>query len=274
MGLASFVHVRDRLRRAPADLHDVNGDVGLLARLGDRDRISLEILAVGDEQHHAAVLFRLGVALEQFTARLERARNGGAADRHVVRRELAKELCDRRAVTGQREGHRLTGEGHRRKARARQILDQPPNLGFCPQDTRRSDVLGVHALRVIEHDHDVEVRGRNQPCAAAILRLCQGGERKRDCEHEEHALQCAPSARIGREQPADQGFIAEAADAPAEQHPANDERQRDHQRERAAEQPDWDGEFHGNLRSTRARSTASPASSSTPGKSRNANKSS
>ena len=60
-----------------------------------RDRVALEVLAVGDEHDDAHVLLRLRIAREQLARALERARDGGAADGHVVRLELPEELRDR-----------------------------------------------------------------------------------------------------------------------------------------------------------------------------------
>ena len=102
-----------------------------------------------------------GSRAKTFMRRFERAGGRGSSDRHVVRFELPKELSDGRAVARQRETHRFTGERHRPETRPRQVADQPGHLGLRARNPTRHDVARIHALRVVQHHDDIEVRGRN-----------------------------------------------------------------------------------------------------------------
>ena len=87
-------HLRNALGRAPADLHDVHDRAFLARRARDAHRIALDVLAVGDEQDDAAVIVRLRIARQKLARARQGARDGRAADGHVVRLELAEELRD------------------------------------------------------------------------------------------------------------------------------------------------------------------------------------
>ena len=127
---AGLVDLGQRFRRAAADLHDVDRHFVASRRLRHADRIAFQILAVGDQQDHLAVFGGQRIPLQELAAGLERARDGGAADRHVVGRKLAEELGDRAAVAGDGKAHRLAGEGDGAETRARQLGDQARHLGL------------------------------------------------------------------------------------------------------------------------------------------------
>jgi hypothetical protein len=106
----------------------------------------------------------------------------------------------------------------------------------------------VHALRVVEHDHDIEVGGRDQPRAAPVLRLGEGEEGERDRGHEQPGLQRAPPAGAARHEPEYERLVAEAADGSNQKHGADHEQRRHDHGEAGTEQPQRLGEPHGNLR--------------------------
>ena len=66
-----------------------------------------------------------------------------------------------------------------REARARQLLDEARRPRPWRGDAARLDVARVHALRVVEHDHHVEVGRRDEPRALAVLRPRERDERER-----------------------------------------------------------------------------------------------
>src|SRR5690606_25834636 len=123
-----------------------------------------------------------------------------AADGHVVGRSLTEELCDRAAIAGQGKTQRFTSEADGAKTRSWQSRNQACDLDFRALDAVRTDVLRVHALRVVEHDHAIEVRRWDEACPASVLRPGQCDERQCDRKHYERALGGASPTGAGREQ--------------------------------------------------------------------------
>src|SRR5580692_5413881 len=122
--LSAGGHVWNRLGSPSADLNDVDAGAFLCAILGDARGIAFQILAVGDEDHHAHVVLRQRVAREDLTGLLERPSRCRSSNGHVVGLELPEELGNGCPVTREWEAHGLTREGHRaNSAFARAIRD-------------------------------------------------------------------------------------------------------------------------------------------------------
>jgi hypothetical protein len=264
----------DTLGGAPADLHDVNGGALGGGGLGDGAGVALEVFAVGDEHHDAAVVFRLGIAAHDLAPPLERPGDGGAADGHVVRLGLAQELGDGGPVGGEREPDRLAGERDGAEARARQLAHELAHLDLRPLDARGRHVARVHALREVEHDDDVEVGGGHEALPAAGLRAGEGDEGEGGGQHREHALDGAAGRGVEGDELAEALGRGEAGGGARPGEGAGGGEGGDQQRGERAEEPVRGGEGHGNLRRSQARKSASSATSRVAGKSKSGKSSS
>src|SRR5262249_24374775 len=133
------------------------------------------------------------------------------ANRHVVRLELPKKLGDGCRVTRHGEAHWLTRESNGTKASAWKLTNELCDLRFRACDAAWSNITRVHALRVVEHNHDIEVRGRNELRSTTPLRSCEPEECAEDRHDEQNAFQCATTCSIERLETHDELRIAKDA---------------------------------------------------------------
>ena len=140
-------------------------------------RIAFEILTVGHQHDDPLVIAALGIALEQI-AGVGRARARWPCRRRACRWARAAAGTARRptpsAVRGKPIGS--PAKATAREAGAAQLLDQTRDLHLGAEDARGLDVLRVHALRVVEHDHHIDVGRGDEPGALAVLRPRRGYE--------------------------------------------------------------------------------------------------
>ncbi len=138
--------------------------------LSDLYRVTFQVLPIGHEYHDSLMVLRERIAVEQLARGFQCPGDRRASHGHVVGGQLPKELCNGSAVAGEGETEGFTCEGYGTKACTRQLMDQSRHLCFRPLAAVGRHVARVHALGVIQHDHTIEIGGRDEARAGTILR--------------------------------------------------------------------------------------------------------
>ena len=155
-------------------------------------------------------------------------------------------LPKRVLVVGERAGQiRLAGERHQADAVSVELLDEVEDRELGPLETIGRDVLGEHAPRGVEREHDVDAALRHVLEAPAGLRPREGREERGDPEQQRAEADVAPRGGDAGAQDRQQAPVRHALEArapPAAQaHLGEDE---DDRRDRADDQVDGAGELH------------------------------
>ncbi len=248
-----------QLARARADAHreDLDAELGRLLRRVER--LALGVLAVREQEDDLiARLAALGAQARQHLARRgHRPADGGAAHRHVRRREVAPEELHGIVVGGRWIGQGLAGEGHQADPVTGQAVHQPLELALGALEPRRVHVLGQHRLREVERHHQIEAALLLEVGAAARLGARQRQRQQADREADEGRAGHLARHRGDRGHARDEHRVAEAGQGA----PPPDERDGvgQHEGRHQQEQPQELGvrDPHGNLRRRPRRKRAS-----------------